>query len=691
MPCLHASSRTVRNCLTYGVSPLPVFLCPVLLRFPKIELSSQSIVVPKRQQTFGQVSRLHTGIRGGVPDLGNGSVDIALLPVSCPGCGALVQTIEPHEAGFYSATRKVVGVFTTQKGATEVPEDTSEDLIYKAALQNAKSDLLQEMGLANLSALKDGPPPIQASSRKIPLCDRCHNLVHHHSGVPIQHPSIQSIRDTISESPHKFNHIYHVLDAADFPLSVIPNIHRLLSAAPQRSKNRRSKTGKFHKDKNISLSFVITRSDLLAPKKEQVDSLMPYLVRVLRDSLGPAGDDVRLGNVKCVSSKRGWWTKDIKEAIWSRSGGSWMVGKANVGKSSLFEAVFPKGRTEGMRYSKPHSTAEGVELEEGSKSVNMETRKNLVEESRQHGFDCVDYENSEQHARLNEATLLPPAQPESTFPMMPVISSLSGTTASPIRHSYRNGRGELIDLPGLSRGDLSSFVRDEHQAQLVMRRRIKPEQHVLKPGQSLLLGGLIRITPTTPDLTFLACAFMPFGEHVTSTEKAIGIQTQLRESGIPSIAGPDTGEKIASAGKFRLKWDVTRRRAGPVTSPTAIGLKPEKLPYRILSTDILIEGCGWVEIVAQVRKSQLEQGVTLGSGDDRAGHGSWSGEADLEMQDTYPEVEVFSPEGKGIGARIPVNGWVMGAGGKKPSAKRGRPRRSMKGVKKREKIRSKAG
>jgi hypothetical protein len=153
MPCLHASSRTVRNCLTYGVSPLPVFLCPVLLRFPKIELSSQSIVVPKRQQTFGQVSRLHTGIRGGVPDLGNGSVDIALLPVSCPGCGALVQTIEPHEAGFYSATRKVVGVFTTQKGATEVPEDTSEDLIYKAALQNAKSDLLQEMGLANLSAL----------------------------------------------------------------------------------------------------------------------------------------------------------------------------------------------------------------------------------------------------------------------------------------------------------------------------------------------------------------------------------------------------------------------------------------------------------------------------------------------------------------------------------------------------------
>ncbi|KAH0565914.1 hypothetical protein GP486_000694 [Trichoglossum hirsutum] len=523
---------------------------------------------------------------------------------------------------------------------------------------------------------------------RMPLCDRCHNLVHHHSGSPIQHPSIQSIRDTILESPYKFNHIYHVLDAADFPLSVIPSIHRLLSAAPQRSKNRRSRTGKFHKDKSISLSFIITRSDLLAPKKEQVDSLMPYLVRVLRDSLDSAGDDVRLGNVKCVSSKRGWWTKDIKEAIWNRSGGSWMVGKANVGKSNLFEAVFPKGRTEGARYT---TTAERAELEEGSESGNMETRESLVEGSRQHVFDCMDRMNSGQHAKLNEGSLLPPAQPESTFPVMPVISPLPGTTASPIRHSYRNGRGELIDLPGLSRGNLSSFVRDECQAQLVMRRRIKPEQRVLKSGQSLLLGGLIRITPTNPELTFLAYAFVPFGEHVTSTEKAIGIQTQLRESGVDSIAKSGTGEKIASAGKFRLKWDVTRRRAGPITSPAAVGLKPEKLPYRILSTDILIEGCGWVEIVAQVRKMQNGQGVALGPGDDRVGSGPWSEVPDFEMRDTYPEVEVFSPEGRGIGARIPMNGWAIGVGRKKASIKRGRPRRSMKGAKKMEKMRSRAG
>lgn len=98
------------------------------------------------------------------------------------------------------------------------------------------------------------------------------------------------------------------------------------------------------------MSFIITRSDLLAPKKEQVDSLMPYFIQVLRDALGSVGENVRLGNVRCVSAKRGWWTKELKADIWDRGGGGWMVGKVNVGKSHLFEVVFPKGRSEDINF-----------------------------------------------------------------------------------------------------------------------------------------------------------------------------------------------------------------------------------------------------------------------------------------------------------------------------------------------------
>jgi hypothetical protein len=73
--------------------------------------------------------------------------------VSCPGCGAFVQTTEPQEAGFYSNARKAVKVFTAQKEVATIPRNATEDVIYKKALQNAESGLLQEMGLANLSAL----------------------------------------------------------------------------------------------------------------------------------------------------------------------------------------------------------------------------------------------------------------------------------------------------------------------------------------------------------------------------------------------------------------------------------------------------------------------------------------------------------------------------------------------------------
>src|SRR6186713_1284821 len=182
----------------------------------------------------------------------------------------------------------------------------------------------------------DSTPTVAPS---LPYCDRCHNLVHHNEGTPIIHPTLRSVQEILSESPHKHNHILHVLDAADFPMSLIPKLQKHLQLAPQRSRNRRASTETFYRGRKADLAFVITRADLLAPKKEQLDSLMPYIVQVLREALGTAGESTRLGNVYCVSSHRGWWTRHIKEDIWERGGGCWMVGKANVGKSSLFENV----------------------------------------------------------------------------------------------------------------------------------------------------------------------------------------------------------------------------------------------------------------------------------------------------------------------------------------------------------------
>ena len=516
-------------------------------------------------------------------------------------------------------------------------------------------------------------------------------------------------------------------------MSLVPGLYKLLHLTPQRSLNRRSKSGKFYHGRKTEVSFIITRSDLLAPMKEQVDRMMPYLLSILRDALERSGKDVRLGNVRCVSAKRGWWTKELKEDIWKRGGGGWMVGKVNVGKSQLFHEVFPKGRLGRGADGKPRSVQEPLKhigptassnksdllsAESGSDSVELPRSPTEVSENGEtnHQETGTILVNSEAHQdtpdvevqktvlmveRLPEVeaiaedfestmsdtidttSLLPPARTETNYPAMPLVSFLPGTTASPIRVPFGNGKGELIDLPGLSRGDLELHVQPEHRSSLVMRSRILPEQKVIKPGQSLLLGGFIRITPTTPDIIFLAYAFAPIDPHLTSTEKAIGTQTQTRESTVQNISLPGTGEKIASAGTFHLKWDVTRQRTGPITRSDAAGIKPERLTYRVMATDILIEGCGWVELVAQVRKRPGEMSG-FNANEDRGGFNPDENEMDIDP--SWPTVEVFTPEGKFISSRRPMNAWELVL--KKPSTKnmKARPRKPMKGAKKQEKI-----
>lgn len=488
----------------------------------------------------------------------------------------------------------------------------------------------------------------------MPVCDRCHRLKHHTDGVPIIHPSIDSIEASIFESPHKYNHIYHIVDAADFPMSVLPDLHRILNITPQRSLNRRSKSGKFYNDKKTEVSFIITRSDLLAPLKRQVDGMMPYLTEVLRSALVRQGDNVRLGNVRCVSASRNWWTGELKEEIWNRGGGGWMVGKVNVGKSRLFEEVFPKGR-KNVKSAKPHH----------------------------HPGASVVHDPG-----LDPDSLLPPLRAETNYPAMPLVSALPGTTASPIRIPYGSGKGELIDLPGIERSSLADLVEPQHRESLVMRKRIVPVQQVMRCGRSILLSGIIRITPRDANLDILTYNFTPLESHLTSTEKAIGIQTRTRTTTVENIGLPHTAEKIQHAGTFHLKWDVTRPRTGPLTARHGVGLKPEQLPYRVMATDLLIEGVGWVELVAQVRKRPLKLASDVVAWDDCRPQDVHDDRdtADARDGDVYPwtpEIDVFTPNGAFVAARKPMNAWLHIAS--KPVKKSARPRKSMKGAKKRAK------
>lgn len=507
------------------------------------------------------------------------------------------------------------------------------------------------------------------------------------------HPTVETLRETIEESPHKYNHIYHVVDAADFPMSLIPRLNVLLGDIPLRTRNRRSRSAKYHGDRKTEMSFIITRSDLLGPTKEMVDAMLPYIRDVLRDALGRVGDRVRLGNVRCVSARRSWWTKEVKEDIWRRGGAGWMVGKVNVGKSQLFEAVYPKGRVGEKK--------DGKSVPQGAHYTVQEEPVGIMENSN----DNLEY-----------GDLLPPARPVTNYPEMPLVSSLPGTTASPIRIPYGDGKGELIDLPGLARSDLELFVKEEHRKSLIMQKRIVPEQHSVKAGQSLILGGgLIRFTPRDSNLIFLMYNFTPIDEHLTSTEKAVEFQEQTRTSvGLENITIPGAGDKMKLAGSFRLCHDVTKKRAGPLTRKNALGLQTDRLPFRVLSTDILIEGVGYVEIVAQVRAKDVPKSGQGNDVQDADANSKAPVDAPIDpfdqmmalrrgseaardavtppkdAQPAWPTVDVYTPEGRFVDTRRPIHGWLNNKPRVLAVHKKSRPRKSMKGEKKKAKMEKRA-
>ncbi|KAJ5976206.1 hypothetical protein N7481_009913 [Penicillium waksmanii] len=511
-----------------------------------------------------------------------------VIPVCCPGCGAFSQTVEPDEPGYYGASRK-----QTRK--------------LLATRQQAIEERSTELGSEGISTIQDSLPVDDPHGNEEMVAPR-----------PIQEGALLEEAenpDTPSlESPTRttlvYNRVYHVIDAADFPMSLIPRVHDALSVKGQRSLNRRASHEKYHGGQKLpSLSFIITRSDLLAATKEQVDSKMEYVRNQLRAALGRAGRDIRLGNIHMVSAHRGWWTKQVKEEIRQHGGGIWVVGKANVGKSSFIEACFPKDQR------------------------TIENMAQWIEEQR----ESAEVPNQRQAYLHDPNSILPPAPREDQFPVLPVVSSMPGTTVSPIRIPFGRGKGEVIDLPGMQRGQLEDFVRDEHKRDLIMTKRVKPQRCTVKPGQSLLLGGgLIRLTPVNPDHTLLAACFIPIETHLTKTEKAIEIQTEQRAYPGTVFMSEGTGSTMKSAGKFDLKWDTTRSN---LPTSVAKAVKDRKipipqLPYQVMSADILVEGCGWIEVSVQVRAKR-----------------------NAEEPPIYPQVEVFTPNGKHIGSREPMECW----------------------------------
>lgn len=69
------------------------------------------------------------------------------LPLICSGCGALSQTAEPGQAGYYDLKRRAVREYVIMEEEKAGREAQEEDAVVEAALQNLGEEKLKELGL----------------------------------------------------------------------------------------------------------------------------------------------------------------------------------------------------------------------------------------------------------------------------------------------------------------------------------------------------------------------------------------------------------------------------------------------------------------------------------------------------------------------------------------------------------------
>ena len=160
-----AGARLVTRAIKQVETPLvelPLFLCPALLGATR----SQSSPFPFQRR------KLHTTPSQAIISESNPSQTPdqakrlgARLPLQCAGCGALSQTVDNDEPGFYNLKRKTVKEYIAgTSGKSADLEIQDEDRIIQQSLENASSTvdpkLLKQLAFTlptKISASKSNP------------------------------------------------------------------------------------------------------------------------------------------------------------------------------------------------------------------------------------------------------------------------------------------------------------------------------------------------------------------------------------------------------------------------------------------------------------------------------------------------------------------------------------------------------
>jgi hypothetical protein len=142
-------ARRIARQVAIPVADLPTFLCPGILRITHLQPSQHSPKLAQSLPRAPQRRQITSNTFNGPISLSTGPGPLLeSLPQQCPGCGALSQTVDQDQPGFYTRSRKAVRNYLQNKS---FPKSSEEDDIVKAALENAGS-LAETVSLGDFSS-----------------------------------------------------------------------------------------------------------------------------------------------------------------------------------------------------------------------------------------------------------------------------------------------------------------------------------------------------------------------------------------------------------------------------------------------------------------------------------------------------------------------------------------------------------
>lgn len=119
---------------------IPIFLCPGIRRFASGLQAPRSLLAPRCLQR----RLLNLKTKNTAKSLQNlASHGLRKLPEQCAGCGALSQTVDMEQPGFYSLTRRSVREFIEQQSDLRT---FVEEEVINASLQSLDGEILEALG-----------------------------------------------------------------------------------------------------------------------------------------------------------------------------------------------------------------------------------------------------------------------------------------------------------------------------------------------------------------------------------------------------------------------------------------------------------------------------------------------------------------------------------------------------------------